>query len=196
MTLTPQILEINKQKIIHSFPSTLKQEVEVVVDFLWDKNFDIHPTVEQAVVLNGESLIIPGRLYFIIPTETMGNDLTELQQTILRCLYLRHSNGFVRQQQLEKLIGKTDYFITPFVFQLLGEYVIEILDIIHLQITEKTLPNYIRFITENPKYWQQTESRMASYWNEYYRISHKKLTQHMGRKIINRIKQELTHGKK
>ena len=72
--------------------------------------------------------------------------------------------------------------------QLIGEYVYELLPIIDTKINEKTLNYYSEFSDNNPKYWQQTESRMISYWNEYYRCKFPKLKEYLGFEIVNRIK--------
>ena len=194
MTISTNILNVNRQKLLNAFPTELKQDVEIVVNFLLDKNFDIHPTVVQEVILNGQKLIIPGRVYFDNLSDTTGNNLTLTQQTILNCIYLRHHNGFVRQKRLEKLVDNIDdYFVIPYIFQLLGEYVIEILEVVDKHINDKTINNYLKFFIENPKYRQQTESRMISYWNVYYRrTKHKKLNDYIGRQIFNRIKKANT----
>jgi hypothetical protein len=47
--------------------------------------------------------------------------------------------------------------------------VIEILEVIDKLINEKNIDLYVRFINENPKLWQKTESRVISYWDAYYR---------------------------
>ena len=190
MRLTSEILQVNRQKLLNAFPIDLKQDVEIVADFLIDKNFDIHPTVEQEIILDGQKLIIPGRVYFDNPTDTAGNSLTINQHTILNCIYLRHHNGFVRQQQLEKLIYNVkDYYVIPFVFQLLGEYVMEILEVADKHINDKTINNYLKFFNENPTYRQQTESRMISYWDVYYRrTKYKNLKEYIGWQIFDRIR--------
>lgn len=191
MRIPTDIIKVNRQKLLNAFPTDLKQNVEIVADFLLDKNFDIQPTVEQEIILNGQKLIIPRRVYFDNPTETTGNHLTNMQQTILNCIYLRHHNGFVRQRKLEKLINNTnDYFIIPYIFQLLGEYVMEILEVADKHINDKTIGNYLKFSAENTKYRQQTESRMISYWNKYYRATttYRKLNNYIGKQIFDRLK--------
>lgn len=191
MRLTSDILQINKEKLLKAFPTNLTQDVEIVADFLVDKNFDIHPTVEQEIILNGEKLIIPGRIYFDTPTETIENTLTTTQRIILNCIYLRHNNGFVRQKCLEKLIENgEDYYVIPFIFQLLGEYVMEILEVVDKHINGQTICNYLKFISENPRYSQQTESRMISYWDVYHRrTKFKKLQDYIGFQIFIRLKE-------
>lgn len=183
----------NRLKMLNAFPSTLKHEVKSVIDFLSDKNFEIHPTTEQKVILDGEQLIIPGRVYFDEPNDKLQQHLTDIQQVILNCIYLRHHNGFVRQERLEKLNSSHEYSVTPFVFQLLGEYVVEIIEVVSVQLKELKLGNFARFVEENPKYWMQTESRMVSYWNEYYRrTSCPTLKKYIGYEVMKKIKKEHT----
>ena len=191
MRIPENSTEISRRKILNAFPADLSSDVEKVIEYLLDKKFDVHPTVEQSIILNGESLSIPCRVYFDKPHETTGKRLTELQQNILNCLYLRHHNGYIRQARLELLMGKTDYFIVPYVFQLLGEYVKEILPLIDNYIDERTIELFVKFILENPKYWQQTECRMISYWNEYYRREFRNLHQYIGYKIVKKLKMQI-----
>ena len=75
-----------------------------------------------------------------------------------------------------------------FIVQLIGEYIYELLPIIDKKINENTLNLYIEFKNKNPKYWQQTKSRVISYWNVYYRNKFPKLNEYLGIKIIERIK--------
>ncbi len=194
------------------FPAALEQDVEKVIEVLPLNDHDlllsdgqihnvgtlIHSD-EQLVLLVEQVLKIPCRLYFNEPDPEKERLLTDLQKSILNCIYLRHHNGFIRQRRLEKLIGKTDYFITPFTFQLLGEYVIEILEVLQDHI-KANLDNYIKFIGENQKYWTQTECRMISYWNEYYSrpmypayLPPKYATrkEYIGQQIIDRIKNRM-----
>ncbi len=190
-----------KEKILNSFPADIKTDVELIMNVLpLKKNnvllYDgqthkvenlIHDNF-QIVRLNNETLKISCRVYFNEPDLGVETNLTETQKTILNCLYLRHHDGYIRQKRLEMLINSSDYFVIPFTFQLLGEYVIEILEVLDKHINEKNISKYLNFIKENPKYWQQTESRMISYWNEYYRRKYPKLNDYIGKKIIDKIK--------
>jgi hypothetical protein len=192
--------KLENEKILAAFPAGLKEDVEKVLEILPLNNHNvllidgkIHKvdnlihSVEQLVQLDAEVLKIPCRLYFNEPTLEQQGKLTEIQEAILNCIYLRHHNGFIRQRRLEKLIEKTDYFVVPFVFQLLGEYVMEILSILKKHI-DLNVDNYVKFINENNRYWKQTESRMISYWNEYYRPRFPLLKDYIGKKIVDEIK--------
>jgi hypothetical protein len=188
MELISDTLKINRQNIINAFPRELKSDVEVVIEFLFQKDFDFDIGHYQEITLNAEKLFIPKRVYFDEPSGI--DDLSNLQKTILNCIYLRHYNGFVRQHSLELLINSMDYFVVPYIFQLLGEYVVEILFVLDKHINNETIDSYLRFIAENKQYWQQTESRVGSYWNEYYRTlpKYKKFSNYIGKQIVERIK--------
>jgi len=192
-----------RKRLLDAFPQALKKDVENVLDILPfdDNNIKlcdgqihkvdnlIHPNV-QIVQLQGEKLSIPYRLYFNEPELKREQILTDKQKTILNCIFLRHHNGYLRQSRLEK-ISSNEYWITPFTFQLLGEYVFEILEVLDKQLEDAKLENYKKFVLENPKHWQQTESRMISYWNEYYRRQFPKLKLYIGRLIFDQINKKV-----
>ena len=189
-----------REMILNAFPRTLKKDVESVLNILPFEVNEIklcngkihkvenliHPDF-QTVLLEGEHLSIPNRLYFNEPELEKEQTLTNSQKVILNCIYLRHHNGYVRQSRLEK-INSNEYWITPFTFKLLGEYILEILEVLDRQLDNNKLENYKRFSIENPKYYQQTESRMTSYWNEYYKRRFPKLRDYLGRIIFDLIK--------
>ncbi|MFW9078344.1 hypothetical protein ACOI9X_03545 [Pseudomonas sp. P2757] len=58
-------------------------------------------------------------------------------------------------------------WVVPFVLQLTGEYVIQILETIeaHLPVLDPVL--YGRFIRDNQAYFRTTQARMISYWDCY-----------------------------
>lgn len=103
------------------------------------------------VILNEEKLIIPNRVYLNVRSETTGRNLTKAQQTILNCIHLRHHDGFVREQRLKQIINNTtDYYVVPYIAHLLGEYVLEILELANKHINPKTINNYLLFFKQNP----------------------------------------------
>jgi len=162
MSWTKANNKLERDRILNSFPATLRQDVEKVIEVLPLNEHNvlltggqvhqvdnlIHPN-EQLVSLDKEQLKIPIRLYFNEPDHDKEKLLTDLQKTILNCIYLRHHIGFVRQKRLEKLVDTTQYFVTPYSFQLLGEYVIEILQVLDRHINDKSIDNYVEFISEN-----------------------------------------------
>jgi len=185
--MNPNYLEI----ITNSFPADLKTDVlEVfkIIPLETKYKFDLISEQSYKISVDSEKLKIPVRIYFNEPKEQTEKELTEIQKDILNCIFTRHHNGFVREKRLKNISEKPEKWKTPFLVQLLGEYIYELLPIIDKKVNNNTLEYYREFKTENPKYWQQTESRIASYWNEYYRYKFPKLKDYLGIEIINRIK--------
>lgn len=180
----------NKNKLINSFPIELKSDVEIVFDILIDKDFESNILDAAELIFNKQKLLIPARIYFNKPTEIIYQSLTTKQQTILDCIYSRHKDGFIRQKSLEQLVDKKDTFIIPFIFKLLGEYVLEILVVADKHINENNIEAYLDFFEENQQCRQYTECRMISYWNVFYRYKYNKLKDYLGYKIFKRIKVE------
>jgi hypothetical protein len=60
-------------------------------------------------------------------------------------------------------------WIPPFVVQLVGEYVIEIVADIQGAMSRLDRIQYEPFIRGNPIFFAKTRQRAASYWNCYYR---------------------------
>lgn len=192
-----------KEKIYAAFPLVLKKDVESVADIIpFEQNKIKLSTGESidavtliyfdssVIFLLNEELRIPYRVYFNEPTFEKEEKLTAIQKTILNCIYLRHHNGYVRQRRLENLLKSNEYWIIPYLLQLVGEYVVEILEVLDKHINENNIHLYTKFIKDNPRYWMQTESRMISYWDYYYRIKKfPKLKEYIGYKIVKRIKQ-------
>jgi hypothetical protein len=150
--------------------------------------FDLISSDSYEIYVNGEKLKIPVRIYFNEPKEQDENLLTKKQKDILNCLYTRHHNGYTREKRLKKISEKPEKWKTPFLVQLLGEYIYELFPIIDKRVNKETLEFYQEFKSENPKYWQQTESRIASYWNEYYRSKFPILKDYLATEVVNRIK--------
>ena len=190
MRILNDLTETNLETLFKSFPIELKEDVEIVANFLNTKKLRIHSYVEKEIFINEKSIFIPGRIYTAENLKVNGVKLSEKQQTILNCLYLTHNDGYLRQQKLELLKNNFEDFVIPYKMKVLSEYVIEIIIEIETQINENTIQSYLKFIRENPKYWNLVKSRIISYWAEYYRRNGK-LKDYVGYKIIKKIETEL-----
>lgn len=172
------------QQIYSFFPKILSKDVKKVISFLVLKKHCIHDNY-TTYSLNGETLKMYSRLYFDEPKGSIKM-LTARQKTILYCIFTRHHNGYIRQEYTEKLKHTYEYFVIPFLVQLIGEYIAEILVPINDSV-DNYAENYIKFINENPIYWNLSKSRMISYWNVYYRKNYINLKEYIGYKIVNKI---------
>jgi hypothetical protein len=192
-------------KLAKAFPSVLEDDVRTVAKCLpfsdrtlvladgHVRYFDTFLSECDPILvrLQGQRIEIPYRIYLKEPAPEKIEALTEQQKVIFHCLYLRHHNGFIRQKHLEQLVGRTEAFICPFTIQLLGEYVLEILVILENIIATPVVGNYAKFLSSNNFYWTQTQSRVVSYWNEYYRSVFPALDQYVGKRIVDRLNTEI-----
>ena len=85
------------------------------------------------------------------------------------CLGTRHYNGFLREQCLHRLLTFDESWTAAFVIQLLGEYVLEIVQPIHDRYANGVEEKYADFYRQNTLHCRYLEQRAISYWNEQYR---------------------------
>ena len=72
-------------------------------------------------------------------------------------------------RHLRRLFPSADAWVAPFVVQLLGEYVLEIVQLLAAHLDDLKAEPYKQFIVENPGFLSLTKQRMISYWDCYYR---------------------------
>jgi len=119
-----------------------------------------HPAAREfSVKVAGELVTIPYRLYHS-PSHIKTEHLTDLEKEIVACLMTRHHDGFIRQQHLERIIRSGNPWVPPFVVQLLGEYAIEIIGVIHDNLNALDHSLYREFLQTNPEFFTQTAQRV------------------------------------
>ncbi len=177
------VIHLTINNIRSSFPRALRSEVEKVIEILPIYDSDIPVSIRSNIFWKNESLTNIYRIYFDEPMPDAEAALSSTQRTILHCIYLRHCNGLLRQKRLEQVIEQSDLFIIPFTFQLAGEYVIEIFETLEKHV-RNNVDLYIEFTSENPVFWKQTQARMISYWNEYYRGQFPRRKDYPGQRIV------------
>jgi hypothetical protein len=183
MTFFKFLKSTDTEKIVQAFPTFLKNDILSLLKKVSLKSeHDISEAFE--IVVEAEKLEIPYRVYFEIP---IIENLTETELLILNCLFTRHQDGFIRQNSLKQILESNEYWTTPFVIQLLGEYVREILLTIEENLSDALLNNINRFIEENPKFFETTKSRMISYWNCYYRNRTSNEERYVGFRILDKV---------
>lgn len=162
----PKLTEQDRATLSAAFPAALTDEVHAAITKL--PALTLHTGHVGPMTLHGEPLRLFSRLY-CEPWTCPKHRST--QHLILACLHTRHHDGFVRQAQLELLLGAEPDWCAPFVLALLGEPVIQL----HAQIAQSGAlqrPHYQRFAQENSPFMTLLRQRVLSYWNEYYRAQH------------------------
>jgi hypothetical protein len=109
----------------------------------------------------------------------------------------------VREKYLKQLIAcsNTEPWLPPFILQLVGEYVVEIIELLLGHVQSLSLDSYMQFAVENPLFMNITQQRVISYWDCFYRnrfVSFKDYpgfqvmdalglwTKHAGRRLFDR----------
>lgn len=171
------------QRIKNCFPAFLTVDIETVLSIIpldeevyvdsFGKQYKIenaiHPENIEISLLN-ESITLTGRIFFSEPTPELENNLSGTQKQILNCIYTRHFDGHIREKRLKYLLNIDYEWVLPFKLQLLGEFVIEILFELDKHITDNNSRGYKQLTLDNKKYWQQTKSRIVSWWDTDYKF--------------------------
>lgn len=137
-----------------------------------------------SVVVGGEPLRIPARIYCPEPEPPAVAALTGSARTVLHCLFTRHHDGHVREAHLREVISSPLGWVPPYVVQLLGEYVIEIHRVIQENVRYLRQETYSRFVAENPAFIGLTRQRAISYWNCYFRSQHRALSNYVAHQVL------------
>lgn len=168
-----------------AFPSYLHKDADKIADFLQQNDPKSFRTIGTEVVcLNGEVLELPQRVYF---GEFNTQNLTLVQEQMLNCLYLCHCNGHLREHYLRELLAVKEDFILPFIAKLFGDYVIEILEVLHHELPNDTRDKLRDFSRANPLYKRRIQSRIASYWDLFYRNAQSDFKKYIGYQLFQTI---------
>lgn len=180
-------MKSTKQIIQHLFPKNIGSISFSMLEGLKERTFSI-PEHGVSFVLESEKLIIPYRVYCESYLLVYSRNQSVNQKLVAFCLLTRHYNGFVRERYLKEILTSNEKWVIPFVVQLMGEYVVEILTVIWESIDDINKDNLVSFIIENKSYWAKTKQRIASYYGEYYRFKIKK-PEYVGFKLTKRVEQ-------
>ncbi len=166
--------------IHRAFPAFLKAHVEAVVAALPEAAGA--PSDGFTVNVGDELIVIPYRVY-IPESPPFDASLSTVETLIAACIYSRHHDGFVRQRQLRSLLIAHDDWVVPFVLQLAGEYVVEILQMLDSHTQSLSGDQYRQFTSSNPLFIERTKARIVSYWNCYYRSEYPNFKDYPGYRI-------------
>ena len=140
------------------------------------------------VNLRGEALSIPYRVYYDKEQLIKCIGCRGPEQIVALCLASRHCDGYMREKCVKELLLRDEYWVVPFIVQLLGEYVVEITVHVEKFLKRADDNEYTNFLHENTKYVEKLERRAISYWNEYYRQQYPKLDEYPATRAIRTLK--------
>jgi hypothetical protein len=175
------------KRIRAAFPKELSFEVDSVFNIIPLSSIPPTPADIGPISINGEILHIPDRIYWQQPDQAVIAKLTEIRILILACLYTRSSDGFVRERYVEQIVQHPEEWVIPYIIQLLGEYVIEIIRIIERLLDCLDTEQFSKFKKENPEFIRLTRQRITSYWNAGRREETFGLKEDSGYIIMHRL---------
>lgn len=175
---------VEKEIFLNCFPTTMHSEVNSLLEkLLWKRK---HNSAECFPIKLGEETIhIPYRIYY---DEQYPKNLTNKEILVVDCIFTRHHDGHVRERHLKNILKINSSLVTPFIAQLIGEYVIEILAVIKANLSPALIGNLINLKKDNPEFLKKTEDRIQSYWNCYHKRAISK-KDYVGFQILHALKE-------
>lgn len=175
-------------------PADLQQDVESLIETFTPGREDSDQSISVGgfrVLLNGETVAIPERVYFPIDQIDSATEYVEdeMRQLAL-CIGTRHHAGLFREDCVRRLEAIDQPWIIPFLVKLLGEYVVEIVEAVTELLPSADPAQLAAFVAENPAFMATTRSRAVSYWNCYYRQQYPKLSDYPGVKALDALLQQ------
>jgi hypothetical protein len=174
--------------MLKSFPEYLECDIKIICEKLIFNSKANYKSETFSVKVNEQIINIPERIYFDAPNEKDMNMLTDTQKEILNCFYTRHYDGYIREEKMKSIISLNHSWIVPYVIKILGEYIIEILEVINNNIKNLNSEDYKIFINNNTMFFKTTESRVASYWDCYYRYKFPQKSKYVGFRLIKHFR--------
>lgn len=181
-------MDVVAGNVRRAFPAHLARDVDVAAAAL--RPGPLNHVERFGVSIVGEPVEIPYRIYHLPPDRRSRENLTHRQRLILDCLLTRHHNGFVRQAALSDVIRSGEPWAVPYVVELIGEYVVEIVIAISEELVpgDPRLPRFRRFADENQDFVELTRRRAVSYWDCYYRARWPSFAEYPATAVIDRIR--------
>ena len=175
-------MDLNGAELARAFPVAVRDDVCLALSAfpatrLLGEGFSVR--------VGNDVVTLPGRIHND-PALVHLSLLTGPQREFIDCLLTRHTDGFVREQHLARVIHSKNVWVPPFVLQLVGEYVIEILQLVKQNLQNLDALAYGGFLRANPDFFATTERRVISYWNCYYR-DHKR-NEYVGFQLLDFFK--------
>jgi hypothetical protein len=173
-------------RFLGAFPRSIHNDVRLAIAKLPEA---LHPPSHDDVgpiVLGDEQIRIPFRVYFHAPGSEPAA-FGSAAALVLDCLRTRHHDGHVREDALRRILPHREPWVVPFVVQLAGEYVLEILEVLERQLTPNHASAYREFLTQNEAFLNLTRQRCRSYWNCYYRTQFPRLSDYVASRVLDRF---------
>ncbi len=143
---------------------------------------------EFTVLVQGEQLSVPYRIYHAPDSlRSVISSSSGETQVLALCFGTRHWDGYFREECVRQLVAIDRPWVVPFIVQLVGEYVIEIVEVIATALPQVNPLQFSEFVRENPRFMATTKRRVTSYWDCYHRRRFPTLQSYPAFKVLEAI---------
>jgi hypothetical protein len=175
--------------VVGAFPASVATAARAVAALVSEA---ARPASVIEVQVEGQTVTLPGRIYAPERDGATVAALPPAERLVLHCLYTRHHDGFVRARHLDAVLAADAPWAVPFVVQLIGEYVLAIVQTIEARLdlgpASADRARYREFTRGNGRYLETVSSRVVSYWNCYHRAAYPRLATYPGAVLIARLR--------
>ncbi|AUG80552.1 hypothetical protein CFP65_5871 [Kitasatospora sp. MMS16-BH015] len=180
------------QLVRRAFPPSLGAALDPLLGL---GSLAIHPPSGSVTVrVDGIELTLPQRTHALEPPTDLLARLAPTERLVVACWYSRHGDGHLRQWHLRELLASAEPWVVPYVVELAGDYVLEIL--LDLRTGLAGLPEsgdprravYGRWLAENPAHCATVERRVVSYWSCYHRHRAREFADHPGAAVLELLR--------
>ena len=179
---------IDGQRELAAFPAALREAAAAVLSAVTESQW--HPPSSSAfrVEVGGEPLEIPARVYYQQDRVREAGTLHGVHGRIARCLGAIHHDGFLREECALQLMECDEPWVVPFIVNLAGEYVVEIVARIEHALPSMNERVYGDVLARNPSWFATIERRAVSYWNVYYRQAFPQYAAYPGARVVSEFR--------
>lgn len=149
-----------RSHLLAAFPLDLGERVERAVLALPVPFYPCSSDDIGSITWCGRVLRIPHRVYFA------GHP--PIADTVMAAILTRHHDGHVREAAVRVALQEPQPWVVPWVMQLLGEYVIEIVEVVEAHQERLLREDARAFVRANPAFVALTQQRATSYRNAYH----------------------------
>lgn len=136
------------------------------------------PAGVREVRVQGEVFQFPYRTYYAPDTlQSVVGSCAGTARTFALGMCTRHWEGRIREWAVKEMDPTSQAWAPAFAIQLLGEYVLEIAQVVEAKISSAGTGLYLSFAAQNLAFLEVTERRAVSYWNCYYRPMFKEISE-------------------
>jgi hypothetical protein len=124
----------------------------------------------EPVAFGDEVLMMPQRLDYSPAAVDAAMSSSGDSAVVAACLGTKSYDGYLRQRSIEALLANPRAWSIPYLVDALGDYVLEILQVMEGYVPGELEKDYAEYLVANEERFVRLCRRCVSYWNEFDRF--------------------------